>query len=297
MEEPNLLPLDIGASVYVLADVKRARSILEVLPIAELKDRQTVELLDKTDFLAAAIFPQGGSLANAQENSLTSESDGDESSLKSGLRFQIAAWGNYPSFAAGVALNVNKNWKKHRAAAGYSYWHSPASGLSIAITAKQAFAAAASGDPREPVASTGVAPPKGFGEFSRLASIEAASIEVRAPLSCWLENPGPVFTQTLNAAGVPLRFPVQQLFINLYHDASSDQYEALIRMYFENASQARGMAAVLNLAATFSAGASNPLIALFTANPPVPTDNYLDIKTASMNAQELAVLMQMFLRV
>jgi len=250
------VPLDSGASVYILADARQARPVIDLLPIEELNNRQTRQMLDRTDFFAAALFPEA-----------------------SGQRFQLVSWGNYPDSGAAMALGINKNWKKRRSKAGYSYWYS--GGLSIALNSRQAFICASADDtPDDPVtAAGGMKIPEGFGEFRR-----------GAPLSCWLENPAPVFSRILSNAGVPIRFPVQQLFVNLF-PVTGKQCEALIRMQFENAVQARGMAAIFSLIAKFSPNDPDLLIvSLFLKNPPVQNGRNLDIKTAAMSETEIALL-------
>jgi len=93
-------PLETGAVVYIFADVKKARPIIELLPIEELNDKYTKQMLDKTDYIAAALFPE-----------------------KSGRRFQLAAWGNYPG-NADMAFGMNKEWKKISVSSKRFYWHS-----------------------------------------------------------------------------------------------------------------------------------------------------------------------------
>ncbi|MCL2196580.1 MAG: hypothetical protein FWB77_03085 [Treponema sp.] len=257
-------PLDSGAGVYLFAHAKEARSIIEILPIDELKDRQTRQMLDMTDFVAAAVFP-----------------------AKSGRRFQLTAWGRYPASNAGTALNSNKSWEKITAAEGYTYWYSKSNSLSLALNNKQAFAVSTlNKTPAEPVAALpGIEIPQGFNDFRR-----------RAPLSCWIDNPAPALVKILSEAGIPVRFPVQKLFFNLFQ--TGDKFEAVIRLQFENASQARGIAAVLSLAGGFVSKDPGMMIAaLLLANPPVQSEANVDIKTAVLNKDELQVLLNYFIGV
>jgi len=258
LKTTSSLPLENGASVYIIADVKKARSIIEILPIEELKDRQTKLMLDKTNFFAAALFPQ-----------------------KSGKRFQIAAFGNYPSSQADFVLSLSKGWQTQRSKTGDSYWYSAANRLSMVINHRQAFIAASlRNEPNDPLTlPPGVEIPEGFKDFSG-----------NSPLSCWLENPGPVVTGILNNAGVPLRTPVQGLFINLF-PVGQASYQAVIRLKFENPSHARGMASILNLA---SGRAPANLTAFFFANPPAQNGNNVDIKTALLGEKEIAMLFTLF---
>jgi len=258
-ENANFLPLENGASIYIIANVKQARSIIDILPIEELNDRQTKQMLDKTNFLIAALFPRA-----------------------SGRRFQIAAWGNYPSSGADFALSVNSGWQKERSQSGEAYWYSPSNRLSIAMNRRQAFISASlKNEPSDPITQApGVEIPEGFHEFRS-----------SSPLSCWLKNPGPIVNRILSNAGVPLRSPIQGLFINLL-PAPQKHYEAVIRLQFENPSHARGMAALLNLASGF---APNEIAAFFFANPPVQNGSSIDIKSAVLNEEKIIQLLSLFM--
>jgi hypothetical protein len=249
------LPLESGAAVYIIVNAKQARPILDILPIEELNNRQTRQLIERTDFFAAALFPQ-----------------------TSGRRFQLAAWGNYPSFRAGLAFSFQRQWRIQRVSR-HSYWHSAANGLSIALNSKQAFVTASTEGPVNPVTAAPLEMPEGFSQFSRAS-----------PFSCWLENPAPVISRILNDAGIPLRFPVQQFFCNLY-PLTGNQYEAMIRLQFENAVQARGVAAILSLASNLSNDDTSIISLLFLANPPVVNGRNIDIKTAVLSRDDIARLL------
>jgi len=262
LQDTNVFPLDHGASLYIFADAKEARPIIDLLPLEELNDSQTKQMLDRTNFFAAALFPK-----------------------ESGRRFQLAAWGSYPSSQADFAFSINKDWSKNRSQSGGSYWYSSVNRLSLAIGSKQAFAASSlTAQPFDPVTATaGVAMPEGFAEF-----------RAGSPFSCWLEDPSPVIRRILNDAGIPVNFPVQQLFINLLPTAK-DQYTAVLRLHFANASFARGVAAIFSLSENFSIGNSVSVIAsVFLANPPVLDGSHVDIRSAVLNKEELAMLLSLF---
>jgi hypothetical protein len=264
------VPLDAGADVYILADVKKVRPIIDLLPFEELNDSQTRQMLERTDFMAAALFPQ-----------------------ESGRRFQLAAWGNYPSFQAGLAFTFSRQWKKRRSETGQNYWYSGANGLSISMDSKQAFVAASSNDtPYYPVTpAPGVEPPEGFSEFRKNAE------GISSPLACWMEDPAPLINRTLAGAGIPIQIPARKLLINLF-PAAEGQYEATIRMQLENSIQARGIAAILSLAGNFVSGESGPgsiLALILFSNPPIQNGSYIDIKTAVLSENDISGLFQMFL--
>jgi len=255
--------LDSGASVYIVADAKRARSIIDLLPIEELNDKQTRQMLEKTDFFTAALFPK-----------------------ESGRRFQLAAWGNYPSFQAGMAFTFSRQWQKRRSETGQNFWYSGANGLSISMDSKQAFVISSKDDtPYYPVtAAQGVQPPEGFGEF-----------RVESPFSCWMEDPAPFINQMISGSGLPIQIPARKLFINI--SPAAEQYEAAVRIQFDSAAQARGIAAIINLASNFISGGSGQdsiLVSILFSNPSVQNGNNLDIN-ASLSEAEISMLFNLFL--
>ncbi|MDR0322173.1 MAG: hypothetical protein LBI28_11770 [Treponema sp.] len=257
--ESGFAPLDSGASAYIFGNVREVRPIIELLPIEELNDRQIRQMLDKTDYVAAAFFP-----------------------AQSGRRFQLVTWGNYPS-NANMGFTLHSGWEKRRGQLSGSFWYSSAGRISVALNTRQAFVAASLvNESRDPVTPPpGMEIPEGFNEF-----------RAGAPLSCWLENPAPAIYRILNEMGIPIRFPVQKLFFNIA--PTGEKFESVIRLQFENATQARGVAAILNLAGGFASSDDFIASALFLANPPVQNGQNIDIKTAPLSAREISLLLQMF---
>jgi len=264
--ESDALPLQSGAIAYIFADAQKAKPLLELLPIEELNDKQVKNMIDRTNLAAAAFFPRD-----------------------SVLQLQMTAWGNYPKSAARMALGSNKSWQKEKSASGQTYWYSAHDGMSIAIASRQIFAAVSSADtPADPFAD-GAKIPDGFNGFYNAHKDSA--------VTCWIENPAPIFQQILRNAGLPIRVPVEQLFINLNVVGSENQYEAVVRLQFENASQARAVAAGLRLAGGFTSRDPDMAIAmLFLANPPVQDGSYVDIRTGVMGEDVILQLLNNFLR-
>jgi len=262
-EDISHLPLDKGASAYLLVNVREARPLFDILPVEELKNSQARQMIDRTTFAMAAFFPQ-----------------------ESKRRFQIAARGNYPKSVADMMFSLNKDWKKQRYAINSSYWHSGKDKLSIAMTAKQVHIAAWLNDiPADPFAAEpGMEVPDGFNEFRK------GALQDRASVSCWVENPGPFLSRMLDEAGVPIRVPVQQFFINLYN-TSDKKYEATARLQFENAIHARGVAAILSLAGVFST--DDPIANLFLSNPSAVNGRNLDIKTAPLSESDILQILKL----
>jgi hypothetical protein len=261
LEKKASLPFESGAFVYIFADAVQARSIIDLLPVEELNNRQVKQMLDRTRFFAAALFSQ-----------------------ESGRRFQIAAEGNYPRSQASVAMSLNKSWQKRRSHAGGKYWYSPSNGLSIMLGASYAYAAASlTGEPFEPFTPLpGLEIPKSFIEFRQVSYGDSNSI-----LSFWIPNPPVLLSRIF--AGLPVQ-SVKNLFINIY-PVSQEQYEAVIRLQFENTSHARGMATILSIASGFS---SDPLLLILLANPPVVNGSAIDIRSAPLGEKEMKILLELF---
>jgi len=242
----GVIPLDKNASVYLITNVNESKSIINQLPIKEIKDSYVRQMIDKSNYAVAALFPQ-----------------------KSGKRFQITAWGNYPKSSADMALGSNSGWKKAQNGNHIPYWHSSSENISLGISAKNLFVASSlNSDPADPFAA-GAVIPEGFSDFSR-----------GSVLSLWVNNPASMLQQVLDKAKVPLSAPVNQLFINLHLGSQAQkQYEAVIRLGFENAAHARGLAAILNIAGAFtSSDPAMQIATLLLSNRPVQTDRFLDIK-------------------
>ena len=255
--DAQFLSLDSGAVVYVVADAKKARPVIDLLPLKELENKQIKQMIDKTNFFMAAVFPQ-----------------------ESGRSFQIASLGNYPSFGAGIAFTFNSQWKKLKEGR-VSYWYSKSNGVSLLLDSKKAFAASANIPVNPAALKTEVKIPEGFNDFAKEASF-----------SCWLNNPAGFFNGILDSAGIPLQFSVKNVFANIF-PAGRRNCQAVIRLQFENPTHARGMMALLNMAGAFSSG-DMPFASIFFANPPVVNGSNLDIKTALLNEADLAGLFKLF---
>jgi hypothetical protein len=271
INETEFIPLESGAMVYLFADVKAARPILELMPILEMNNKQTRQMLDRTDTAVAAFYP-----------------------TENGRRFQLAAWGKYPSFRAGLGFGMSKSWKKRRSPAGYSYWYSSSDRLSISMDAKQAFVTSwvndTGGDSM--AAGQGIENPDGLGEFRR-----------GAILSCWLEDPGPRINRIFEELELPMQLPAERIFVSV-SPAAGQKYEAIIRMRLSNASQARALVTLFSLARNFMGspaqaddeemGLMDVMISVLFANPPVLDGRDINLKTAVLGEKEIALLLEMF---
>jgi hypothetical protein len=279
----GIIPLDPGALVYIYADVQAARAVLELLPIGELKDKRVVQMLDKTSRVQAALYPP-----------------------ESGRRFQLAAWGKYPSSQAGLAFCFSKDWKKKRSHTGANYWYSQAERLSVAMSARQAFVSASLG------AAIGDASADPFGSGLQCPA-EFEEAKSSSALACWLVNPGPLVDKIFASMNLPLQLPAEQIYLSLFPLAGGEaealekgpvqKYEVLLCIETISANQARLIANSIALLRLFSGppSASSPstdvsgiLPALLSANAPVQDGSKLKINSAPLSLQELALLFKQF---
>jgi hypothetical protein len=275
-DESGFLPLEPGASAYFLVDVPGCRPVLDRVTIREMDKKQSREILDRTKSAAAAFYPEGH-----------------------GRRFQAAAWGKYPGFRGNMALSAGKDWKKHRSKTGGAYYYAAGEGLSVALTASEAFVSGAGpGNQTDPFAEApGTEIPEGFAEFRR-----------GAVLALWLNDPGPPVNRFFEPLGIPLRLPAEQVLVSLFpqvqegegNNAGADnKYEALIQIRTPGASQARALLSLINLARTRIPEITNTkdaaaLASVFFANPPVQEGRDLNLRTTALEGEGIALLFKLF---
>jgi hypothetical protein len=204
----ELLPLDSGATAYILVDVPQARPILNKVNLGGYNSAQLSGILDKTSFAAAALYPP-----------------------ESGRGIRAVAWGNYPSFRAGLAFGMSKEWKRQRSATGKTYWYSAGRRVSLALERNRAFAAldpaaamsapAVTGTAAAPTAVREVAAIRGAaaGPYAQEPGIDIPEgfngFREGAPLALWMENPAGLLDRFLGALRLPIRIPAEQLMAAL----------------------------------------------------------------------------------
>ena len=265
--ETGFLPLDNDAVIYIYADVQNALPIMEIFSIIPMNDKQFVKILDKTQSAVIAVFQP-----NAVKN------------------LQLAAWGKFPSTGAKMAMGSNKNWKKMRTTEGDIYWHSAADKLSVALDSRQANvlsinANAAADAPTEPFfKAPGINVPIGFDTKG-------------AAVACWLAEPGAYINNKINEMGLPLEIPAEQLFISLY-PAAGQKYRMNIALILPSASQARGIASMLNIARGFykpdESNSMSSFLDILLSNHSVAEGSSINISVNNMEVNEIALLFKLF---
>jgi hypothetical protein len=257
----------------MLVDVPGCRPVLDRIAIRGMDKKQSDELLSRTRSAAAAFYPEG-----------------------SERRFQAAAWGTYPGFRGSLALAAGKDWKKNRSKTGGPYYHSVRDGLSVALTASRAFVSGAGpGNHSDPFTEApGTEVPEDFAEFRR-----------GAVLAFWLDDPAPPVNRFFDALGIPLQLPAERLLVSVFpagpggKDTTADTYEALVQIQTPSASQARALLTLFNMARIFASaigetGGAPALASILFANPPVQDGRKVNLRTAVMDAEEIALLFSLF---
>jgi hypothetical protein len=264
--ENNSVPLDNGAFVYILADIKKIRPVLDTIPVRGLKNWQALLVIDGTDTAAVALFTR-----------------------ETGRRFQLLGWGSYPSFTASIALFLHINWKLKHADRG-SYWYSNHDHLSVRITPKQIYTVAWRVEHVNPVPEQGgVEIPEGFIEF-RNHSGEPA------PLSLWMENSNAMLNMLFSRERLSsIRFPSGKLYINLY-PVVSGFYRADLRIHFGNDTQAQRFAYNMSRLYVFPFSENGLFLEkLFFSSQPAINGSSIDFFSGMLSEKDIIVLMTSFL--
>ena len=278
-ENIETLPLEPGGLAYFLVDAAGARPIFEPVYIPGLNPDHFKQIIERTIYAAAAVFPQGNK-----------------------MRFQLSARGRYPAARIRTALRFSRGWRRHRSPVSNEvFWHSAGTGISVAVDSRRILVAAAADNTVviDPYAAAGVAFPEGFGEFQRSSVI-----------SLWHENAGPMINQQIRQMGVPIpiEVPVERFFISLFpmpeqQEAADAEllYQAVLRLQAPDASRAVMLMSVFVLARNFispnvpaGAGGFAAIIPLLFANPPERRGNNIDI-TGTLSGEEISLLINAFL--
>jgi len=277
-ETAQTIPLEPGGLAYIIADTKTSGPILENLNIVEINKRVYRQLLDRTNFITAAIYPQGND-----------------------LRFQLSARGRYPVSRIKTFFGFSKYWKKARSPeSGMSYRFSSVHRMSVAVNSAQAFVSSfgSAASAAAPYSAVGTEAPEDFFETGKGSA-----------LSCWLENPSPMLNKYLEDMGIDLAIPAQRLFISFF-PVNNQGYEANLLLQFPFTAQARAIGNLLSMGrdyntlnedtadhAAISAPAEDSreiLVSILFSNPPVHDDKNLTIKTNALSVEEISLLFDMF---
>jgi hypothetical protein len=304
------IPLDEGAMAYAFVNVPEARSILDHVNIEGYNSAQVGEILDKTSFAAVALY-----------------------SPESGRGIRAVTWGTYPSTRAGLAFSMSKDWKRRRSSSGKSYWYAPAHGLSLALSAGQAFAAVA------PAAVRGIAAPEtgepsarevwestelAAGPFTQGPGIEVPEgfnvFRQGTSLALWMDSPAESLDRFLSALRIPLRIPAEQLMVGfsalspadadvsygsgaVVVEPSGPLHELKLRINVSSEANARTMMTLFSTARLFifragNQGGTDPeifeLLSLLFSRIPEQEGVYLTLRSPPLDEERIALLFNLF---
>jgi hypothetical protein len=275
----SLLPQ--GARIYLWADARKGRPLLDVLSFEGKNGRDAAKILDRTGTAAAAFYPDGAP-----------------------RRFYLAAAGSYPRFRANVSFAFSGAWKKLKSSTGNSYWYSSQDSLALALGTKVALAS--DKDPFES-AIAAHSSPEGFGDFM------GAMV-----LAGWMPNPSGPINTFLSSLEVPVQIPGEEFFFGVARVPGADTpeekgkpWELVFRIKTPSDNQARALVTLFSLARVFMTGqtssvpaippgsgfsALNPLAAasLLFARLPEQDGAALILRSAPLDEETIALLFNMF---
>ena len=259
-EMPRTLPLENDGVIYIIADVKKAKSIIDILPIRGLKNWQTVLVTETTHTAAAAFF-----------------------NIDSGREYQVTASGNYPRLPAAIVLFFHWQWKSHRTGTE-NYWFSDRSRLSISIESNQVSMISWREHRVNPVSETNsTILPSTFINFGR-----------GAPLSCWMKAPDILLNKMLENEEIPVMIPAEELFFSLYV-TRDNKIEIKFMIRFESISLAQETAANLASRTAHRRNETDSVLSsLFFANPPVQNGIYVNLVSAPLTNEDALELIGVF---
>jgi hypothetical protein len=266
------IPLDENALVYVLADTKIMRPIIDIIPVNQLKSPQASQVIDRTEIAVAALFT------------------GD-----TGRFFQLVGFGSYPNLIINVALAIDRNWRytfSDMFSEKDNYWYSDKDRLSVNLNSEEVYIAGWRRSRMNPVyEEPGVKMPEGFIAF-RHRSGESA------PLSLWLENNDSILDRMFNDEGITINLPIERLYLNLYH-AENNVFKVDLMLQTRSLSFPENFAMNFSSIETEDSGESKSdsvLKALFFANPPVQNNRNIEFQSVFLSEEDIASLLKIFMK-
>jgi hypothetical protein len=265
--------LDPGGMVYLTLDVPQARPVLDRISLGGMTRRQAAQALDMTDTAVAAVYPP-----------------------EDGRGFLLAARGRYPSSRLRFSLGLSSGWKKTRSETGGRYWRSEGDNLSVYVDPRYALLSGGGGDPFP--RTGGVTAPACFGELSE-----------GAVLAGWVPDAESLVDRVLSGMQIPLSIPADLLVFGVYAasaDAEADaanpapRFFARVRLELPSPSHASAIVSMIALIRSYivnpalADGGGFSLVSLLFANAPIQDDSSLILRTAVMDAEEIALLFNLF---
>ncbi|MDR1654730.1 MAG: hypothetical protein LBR96_01930 [Treponema sp.] len=276
----EFVPLNSGALAYVYVDMAASRLVLDASDLAGLRDKHAAEILDRTGNAVLALFPGNSEMA-----------------------IQAFAWGSYPAARANFSLFFSKAWKKYKSERGSSFWFSADDGISLALKKDRAFLGLKNrnvrGLPTEEVWEPW-APIDPFGPYpGRVVPDGFRAYREGAALALWVDDPASNMGAVLEALSIPLQIPAESCFVAL-DPLEKEGFSGRIRMEFSQSSQARAILVLMTMARALMPGMEGrlegtaALASLIFANPPQQEGSAINLITAPLGTDEIALLFRMF---
>ena len=283
-DELSFLPA--GAKAYLWADAVKGRPILDVLSFEGISGSDVSEVLDSTDSLAAAMFPEGAE-----------------------RRFFLSGVGVYPRSKLDFSLTFSKDWKKQKSKAGENFWFSKKDGIALVLGSK--FALVSNADPFD-FSQTEI-PPESFDDFRR-----------ELALAGWIPNPSGTVDDFFSSMGIPLQIPAEDFLFGAVradgseadaahpaaaaHPVAAAPWELIFKIRTPSATHARSLLSLFTMARLFIQRGPGVLgeidedsfispqeaAALLFANSPEQDEDYLTLRTGALSENRLALLLAMF---
>ncbi|MDR3275636.1 MAG: hypothetical protein LBT11_00260 [Treponema sp.] len=260
--DEEFLNLDPGGSLYISVDAPALRPVLDRIPLGALNEGDAAKLLDMTSSLTAAVYPR-----------------------ETGRSFLALAQGRYPASQVNFAFGLSAAWKKLPSPAGFRYWRSEESALSLYLNAH--YALVSDGDPF----------PRTGGV---LAPEQYAKLRPGAAAAGWLENPSEPLNRLFAQEQIPLELAAERLLFAV-QARGEDAYTLTLRLEMPSERQVRAVMAVLSMVRRFAGPADyssgeglQGLLGVIFANPPEAEGATLIIHSGEMTAEALALLFGQF---
>jgi hypothetical protein len=257
----GFISLDKGAFVYVLADTKIMRPIIDIIPVNQLKSWQAAQVIDRTEIALAALFTSG-----------------------TGRFFQITGFGSYPNLIVNVALAIDKNWRYTFSEKDH-YWYSDKDRLSVSLNSEEIFIAGWRRTRINPVyEEPGIKMPEGFAAFRRRSGEPA-------PLSLWMENHDSILDRMLSGEGIAINFPIERLYLNLY-PIENNAFKADLLLQTDSLS----IPEKLEINLSESEESVSPLKTFFFSNTPVQNERNVEFQPVLLSEEEISSLLKIFMK-
>jgi hypothetical protein len=287
-----------GADIYLRADAKEARPILDSIKLSESGGKEIAEFLDLTDTVTASLW--SAKEIKKEQAKAEKEAAKNEDSLSAGLskteeapplrRFLVAADGKYPSKKGKFYFGASADWKKTKSATGLEYYRSEKANLSINLAAAKAYIS--DGDP--------FVPAPGASAPAELAALQQNADGKPAVLYGWMDDPDTPFNKIISTLKLPVTLPADRLLFGVYQAEAAETFTAALRLETSKPSQAAAVARIFSLAKgalslfDFSGrkdGESlGALLKILFAGTPETDGSAVIVRTGTISAKDIALL-------